>query len=336
MRQTAGGPGRLNWPELVAEAIRRRKAEKLTQKEHAALASVSVPTMIAFDRGERTLSLGKAMDILRVVGLLEEAPAGSAQDAFVQEAFARWRDLIKDLPKESPGRFPAGWYRVDYALEGDLAELPLHEFTGVLRQAVVPHTARPMFRVPRRPDLEAREADSVIECWLAAGDKAERRRPFFSADTCDFWRVAPSGRAVILRGYSEDAQETFPPGTIFDTTLPIWRIGEAFLHAARLARLIAHHPGEIMVTLRVLYTGLQGRDLRAWASPGAVFFGGARSRSDEAMLEGSATVSTIETNLAGPVLPLVSSLLARFGVTGTASSFVEVELARMRQNNFRE
>jgi hypothetical protein len=42
---------------LVTEAIRRRKAEKLTEREHAALASVSIPTIVAFDRGEKTLSL---------------------------------------------------------------------------------------------------------------------------------------------------------------------------------------------------------------------------------------------------------------------------------------
>jgi DNA-binding NtrC family response regulator len=39
----------LDWRRLVAEAIRRRKAEKLTQREHAALTSVSVPTIVSFD-----------------------------------------------------------------------------------------------------------------------------------------------------------------------------------------------------------------------------------------------------------------------------------------------
>jgi transcriptional regulator with XRE-family HTH domain len=120
MSTTSGGIGPLNWPGLVTEAIRRRKAEKLTQKEHAALASVSVPTIIAFDRGERTLSLTKAIDILRVVGLVDEPSNAGSQEIFVQQAFTRWRELIADLPKNSPGRFPAGWYRIDYALDGDI------------------------------------------------------------------------------------------------------------------------------------------------------------------------------------------------------------------------
>jgi hypothetical protein len=47
-------------------------AAKFTQREHAALASVSVPTVASFDRGEATLTLAKASDILRVVGLVKE------------------------------------------------------------------------------------------------------------------------------------------------------------------------------------------------------------------------------------------------------------------------
>jgi transcriptional regulator with XRE-family HTH domain len=81
MSQNIGLIAPLNWRALVNEALRRRKAEKLTQRRHAALASVSVPTIVAFDRGERTLSLAKAFDILRVVGLVDEPAEGGAQEA---------------------------------------------------------------------------------------------------------------------------------------------------------------------------------------------------------------------------------------------------------------
>ncbi|MGB8841616.1 MAG: hypothetical protein WCC64_11140 [Aliidongia sp.] len=325
MPETAGGIGPLNWPALVAEAIRRRKAEKLTQKEHAALASVSVPTIIAFDRGERTLSLGKAMDILRVVGLIEKAPEGGTQEAFVQDAFARWRDLIKDLPEDSFGRFTAGWYRIDYALEGEIKEIEPRKLMNALRQAEAPHASSPLFQVLSRQDLAPYEIDGLIECWLAPGDAAYG----------DFWRATPSGRAVIIRGYQEDAQETFAPGMIFDTTLPVWRIGEAFLHAARLARLISSNPERATIRLRILYTRLQGRNLRAWASPMSTdYFGGGQSRSDEVMLEGTAPVASVEADLAQYVLPLVGSLFERFGVTGLSAGFVEAELSRMRLNCF--
>ncbi len=123
----------VNWRALVDEAIRRRKAEKLTQREHAALASVSVPTIVSFDRGEESLTLAKAFAILRVVGLLDDGERKEgAQGAFVQEAFTRWREVTKSLPEDSAGRFRDGWYRIDYALDGDLIDYELAEKTPFL------------------------------------------------------------------------------------------------------------------------------------------------------------------------------------------------------------
>jgi transcriptional regulator with XRE-family HTH domain len=336
MSATSGGITPLNWQALVAEAVRRRKAEKLTQKEHAALASVSAPTIIAFDRGERTLSLNKAIDILRVVGLVEETSEAGAQEIFVQQAFTRWRGLVADLPKNSPGRFPAGWYRIDYALDGDIKEFEPHKLIDILSKAVVPHTGWPMFWASKeRQETAASEIDGLVECWLAPGDKPGFNRPFYDAAHCDFWRVTPSGRAMLIRGYQEDAQETFAPGTIFDTTLPIWRMCEAYLHAAQLARLITRDPASTKIRMRILYTGLQGRDLRAWASPFSIdYFGGGRSRSDEAMLEGTAPAEDVVADLGRYVFPLVSSLFERFGVTGLSETFVQSEIERMQKNKF--
>lgn len=46
------------------------------------------------------------------------------------------------------------------------------------------------------------------------------------------------GRMFLIRGYQEDGAETFPAGTILDTTLPLWRMGEVLLHAEKLASLL--------------------------------------------------------------------------------------------------
>jgi transcriptional regulator with XRE-family HTH domain len=334
MPQNSRGAAPFNWRALVAEAIRRRKAEKLTQREHAALASVSIPTIVAFDRGERTLSLAKAFDILRVVGLIEEPKEEGAQEVFVQEAFARWRELTAKLPEDSPGRFSNGWYRIDYALEGDLKGVELHRLKPLLKQAVVGHTGWPLFLFPGRPELEPREVDGVIECWLRPSD-AGANRPLGDAAHCDFWRVAPTGRAFLIRGYQEDSQDTFPPRTIFDTTLPIWRLGEALLHAERFAGLLAQDPTKTNVRFRALYTGLSGRVLRAWGNPmsDSMIEGGA-ARSDEAILETVVPVKEIETKLAQHLHPLIASLFERFGVTGLSVDRVNAELDRMRKNQF--
>jgi transcriptional regulator with XRE-family HTH domain len=325
----------IDWRTLVDEAIRRRKAEKLTQRDHAALASVSVPTIVSFDRGEESLTLAKAFAILRVVGLLEEGERkAGAQGAFVQEAFARWRDLTKSLPEDSPGRFPNGWYRIDYELEGELIDYDLHEFEVLLRKSVVPHTGWPLFLFPGRPELEPYEQDGVIECWLKPSD-AGANRPLGDAAHCDFWRAAPTGRAFIIRGYQEDSQETFAPRTILDTTLPTWRLGEALLHAKNLSDQMAVDQDKITVRLRALYTGLSGRVLRAWGNPMAdsMIEGGA-ARSDEALLETSIPAKEIDTNLAKYLHPLIASLFERFGVTGLTIERVSAELKRMQRNHY--
>ncbi|MBS0234169.1 MAG: helix-turn-helix domain-containing protein [Proteobacteria bacterium] len=324
----------LDWRSVVGEAIRRRKEEGMTQKEHAALAGVSVPTIVAFDRGEVTLSLGKAFDILRVVGLVIEPDKAGTQGAFVQDAYKRWRELTASLPQTSPARFPDGWYRFDYALEGDLKELDLETFKKRLEEAVVPFTGWPLFLFLTRHILEPHEVDDVIECWLKPGTD-EFERALDNAAHCDFWRASPQGRAFIMRGYQEDTQDTFPPHTVFDTTLPIWRMAEALTHAKNLGRLIAEDPEKMTIRFRALYTGLSGRVLRSWANPLAdLFVEGGAARSDEASLETSISLLDVENDLAKAVHPLVASLFERFGITGLTVDRVRAEVERMIKGRF--
>jgi hypothetical protein len=140
---------------------------------------------------------------------------------------------------------------------------------------------------------------------------------------------------MTIRGYQEDSQDTFPPHTIFDTTLPTWRLGEALLHAEALAGFLAQDKGQTKVRLRVLYTGLRGRILRAWANPMAdLFMEGGAARSDEAMLETVISVPEIKTKLATHLHPLIASLFERFGVTGLSVERVEAELNKMQSNHF--
>ncbi len=333
MSENTGRPGPLNWSAFVKEALRRRKAEGLTQREHAALAGVSVPTIAAFDRGERTLTLTKAFDILQVVGLIEEPDEANAQTAFVQESIARWRQLVDALPPDSPARFPHGHYRVDYHLDGELREVSLTEFEGILRQAEQPHTGWPAFIFLTRPESKPREIDGGMECWLSPSpDKSDRL--FRDAAHSDFWRAMLPGRLALMRGYEEDGQDTFPPGTIFDTTLPVWRLGEVLLHAEKLASLMrARNAPSPTVRFRAVYSGLTGRILRPWANPMSdLAFEGRAARSDEATLELAVPAETITDRLADYLFPMIASLFERFGVAGLSPSRVEAEARRLLSN----
>ncbi len=302
MPENSGG---LNWSVLVAEARRRRKAERLTQREHAALAGVSIPTIAAFDRGETSLTLAKAFDILRVVGLVEEADAGGAQEAFVRAAVARWQDLAAGAVASR------GWYRFDYCLEGPLRSVELASFETIL-QGVAARAGGRLWAA----DGPVVEADGAIECGAPGGD---------------FWRAGPDGRLFLARRFEEDRQETFPPGVVFDVTLPIWRMAEALLHAAGLATVLAKDgPLGVLVRFRAVYNGLNGRVLRSWANPLIdLLVEGQAAGGDEAVLEVLAPAEQIEAGLSGCVHPLAASLFERFGVTGLSAGRVGVEIERM-------
>lgn len=326
MSQNFSGIDALDWHKLVDEALHRRKAEKMTQKEHAALASVSIPTIVAFDRGERTLTLAKAFDILRVVGLVKEQGEDGAQEAFVQDAFKRWHELTSKLPENSPGRMPHGFYRIDYALEGDLKDVELPELQKILQKAVVPagfwgH----MF------ENATQKVDGVIEHWWLQDTHNKQYSPIW----CDFWQASPSGRLMTIRGYREDSEEILQPGKIIDPGLSVWGLGEGLLHAARLAKLMKRKDGEITVHFHVLYTGLSGRLLSSMNPlKRNLSIENFSARSDEAMLETTVPVARVESDLAGCVYPLVASLFERFGVSKLSPDYVKGEIDSFLQRPF--
>ncbi|MCH8112478.1 MAG: helix-turn-helix transcriptional regulator [Proteobacteria bacterium] len=62
---------RLNWENLVVEAVRIRKQEKLTQRQLAALAGVTQPTVVKFEKGSTMMRVESALSILAALGLAE-------------------------------------------------------------------------------------------------------------------------------------------------------------------------------------------------------------------------------------------------------------------------
>lgn len=77
---------RLNWPILVEEAVRRRQGMKLTQKQLAALAKVSTPTVSRFENNAKDLQLSSALAILEMLGMTDRRTLVFADDAFVRDA----------------------------------------------------------------------------------------------------------------------------------------------------------------------------------------------------------------------------------------------------------
>jgi transcriptional regulator with XRE-family HTH domain len=59
----------LDWPALVKEAINRRHEQHLTQEKLAVIAGVSKPTLNSFEQGRTSITLDKALRILKSLGL---------------------------------------------------------------------------------------------------------------------------------------------------------------------------------------------------------------------------------------------------------------------------
>lgn len=102
------------WASVVTEAMQRRKAKKMTQRHHATLAGVSVPTMAAFERGDLSLTLAKAFDILRVVDMVDESSSDHVQDRFVRDSIRIWHESVRHSGPDSDKPY----YWMDYWLEG--------------------------------------------------------------------------------------------------------------------------------------------------------------------------------------------------------------------------
>jgi transcriptional regulator with XRE-family HTH domain len=82
---------RLNWPALVEEARRRRKAQRLTQQRLAAIADISTPTVSRFESGERNIQLASALAILEALGMTERSPIHFPDKT---EVFDSARDVV--------------------------------------------------------------------------------------------------------------------------------------------------------------------------------------------------------------------------------------------------
>jgi transcriptional regulator with XRE-family HTH domain len=174
----------LDWPALVAETIRRRKEEGMTQVQHAALAGVGRTTVVSFDQGDTSISLSRALAILGVVGLVAENRT-SPQDAFVAACRQRWEELVAVLAEDAPARQPHGHYSFDYEVAGPIARLSQKRLVEILEKSVVRYSGWPPFWVPARPELAPVFAEDGVECWLG-NPKADR--VFDDAAHSDYWR----------------------------------------------------------------------------------------------------------------------------------------------------
>ncbi len=69
----------LNWERLVREAVTVRKQERLSQRDLAALAGVTQPTVVKFEKGSTSIRVDSALAILRALSLAEQQDLSSSR-----------------------------------------------------------------------------------------------------------------------------------------------------------------------------------------------------------------------------------------------------------------
>ena len=119
-------------------------------------------------------------------------------------------------------------------------------------------------------------------------------------------------------------------GTVFDVTLPVWRVGEALLFVSRLALLFDQNPN---IRLICRYSGLNGRSLTS-VSGRRIFVDGRVSRDDTIELTTQATAMQIDDNLVEILHSLLSSLYERFDFFELSLRLVQEEVEGLRKGRF--
>ena len=297
-----------DWDELLGKCLRNRRDEMFDQI--------------------RDLITGAVPQV--------EQPAEPARlDEWIHTCFDRWCILTQELPEDAGPRFPHGYYNFAYEIIGEYRQISASQLPEVLRASVVRHTGWPPFWYPTRDGILPYPIEGSVECWLGG----DTQTPVDSKDAAysDFWRINPEGFAFLLRGFQEDSTEIrrpgrspLLPGTVFDITLPVWRIGETLLQAQRLSENLFEGPTTIRFV--ATYNGLEGRALtsighRRHVSEGRI------ARQNSITLNTHVDAQAINTNLPEIVHPLLSPLYALFDFFELSSQLVSDELSRMRSGN---
>lgn len=261
----------------------------------------------------------------------EDASEAKRLHNWMDTCSSRWKSLTDGLPAGDPRKFPKGYQTFAYAVDGEIRQLCEQDFVEILRSSVVRHTGWPLWHLPASNDVKPYIFDDAVECWHGRDNG-----PFYGDPAhLDFWRISKTGLVFLMRGYEEDGlvadRRIISAGTVLDVGLPIWRLGEALLHAERLATNLCDGPTSIL--FRARYVGLQDRELisidrRRDIGPGRI------CRQDNKELVVEADGRLISTQLPELLHALLSPLYALFDFFPLSRSLVNAEVEALRSHHF--
>lgn len=268
-----------------------------------------------------------------VSGRVETAPQANVVNdlhIFCEEARARWSNLIEELPDDSPSRFVLGHYELGFCLVGAEPAPSLGELQRRLEVARrIRLTGWPVFLSMTTPEWSPYAHENFVEAWV--GRPTENERTFRDPAHADFWRASSDGKLYTIRGYTEDSlADRVAPGASIDITLPIWRVGEGLLFAARFAETFEDVEA---IGVECRFTGLNGRYLTN-LNHGLGDRDNRVSRTGEVTVTGQGTLDQLRDNLTEFMRQLLAPLYERFDFFELSGDLVDSELRRLRGGRF--
>jgi transcriptional regulator with XRE-family HTH domain len=202
-------------------------------------------------------------------------------------------------------RYRFGTYSTSYILQGVSPVPSLPELRKLLQRAQGQETGWPVWSLAEGTPDRARPVDGGIEAWF-------QDNRFRDPSHSDFWRAEPAGRLCLIRGYDEDGEdagrEGLKPGTVLDITIPLWRVGPAVRHAARLGALTGASRAEFMMR----WEGLEGRKLTNFAERRRMISGEYECLQNTVETSVEFGIEEVEDRLPELVKALVAPLYAAF------------------------
>ena len=262
-----------------------------------------------FDR-EELISI-----IRQIVPPRTEAPP--AQDEFKQSIEAgdgRFAELYRSDPRMSNLSF--GRWVTAHQLVPTPPPVSLTRLSEILQHSKGTETGWPIGIFLTRDDQRPRPHGQTIEAWISSRVWSRG---------LDYWYAKPTGFFYQTRAFEEDL-ELQPGATVLDVTLPIWRMGESMLHAARMAQNYGTPVEHIRLYSR--YQGLADRVL--WSHrPEFDLFDRYVSRSDVWSNEINVPVQFDRERLATMLHQLLTPLYEQFDLFEMPLDAYRNELRRM-------
>lgn len=245
---------------------------------------------------------------------------------FSNECQARWSALNEGLHVEHPSRIKLGNFSFAAKIEGEKRNLNAKNVLELLERGRR-YTGWPAFVTLHSEENKPRLIDKGLQAWLAL-------LKYPDVAHADFWRICLDGHFFLLRGMQEDALDEpkfkGKEGTLFEATLPIWRLGEYLLRVHYIASEM-FEPG-FKITVMCKWTGLKNRHL--FVHRGHRYIPSYTTIEDTVETNGQFDGDAIRDLLPDTVKALTLPLYESFELFQPPDEMFISELSDMTKNNF--